>query len=377
MKVLVRLDSLIFPRTGIGYYTEHLIRELFVIPNISLCGLYQTRRISEVDLLPLLEDNRDNREKPGLIGQFRTSIRGVPGAYRTRQVLLDWRAAQQAKTLHADLYHEPSFIPVCFGGPLILTVHDLSHWRHPQYHPTERVDFLTRYLPRAVERASSIITVSEFARQEFCELFPEASERTCAVHNGVDEDFHPRSVDKTHGTLSQWKLTHGSYILSVATLEPRKNLTGLVHAYKSLPQHIRRDTPLVLAGGKGWKNRELNKLLAALGKDSRVILTGRVPRADLANLVSGAKLFAYPSFYEGFGLPIAEARASGIPVLTSDRGAMKEVAGDDAFLVDPDSNFADELQTALEWAETHQVEPYRYSWTDTAKKTVEVYRKVL
>lgn len=375
MKLLIRLDSLVHPRTGIGYYTENLVRTLRdSAPDVQMTGYYHGRLIEHEDLPSILDDVGDRQGSgQGWAARVRPVIRGIPGAYAARQRLLGWRGAQKVRHLGADVYHEPSSIPITFSGPMVLTVHDMSHVRFPQHHPVKRVAFLNRYLPQAVQRARHIITDTEFTRRELCDLFPRAVDKVTAIHLGVDSDFRPRNASETAPVLSKWNLKHGEYLLSAATLEPRKNLTGLVQAYKQLPAGIRQQLPLVLVGGKGWKYREFEKLLAGLdARDGAVILTGRISRTDLTRLMSGARLFAYPSFYEGFGLPIAEARASGVPVLTSDRGAMQEVAGNDAILVDPLS-FTAELRSALE-SDALTVTPYRYSWDETARKTAEIYR---
>ncbi|MGQ9426876.1 glycosyltransferase family 4 protein [Gilvimarinus sp. F26214L] len=387
MKLLIRLDSLIHPRTGIGYYTEHLLRELYRShPKVEIGGAWYHGRALRGDAIHTLLEEGEVREEAsvpsgpifgtGIVARLKPFLRSVPGVYRGRQAYLEWQASRKSRLPPADLYHEPNYIPLPYKGPNVLTVHDMSHVRFPQYHPQERVAFLDRCLPEAVKKASHIITVSEFARQELCEIHPEAEGKTTAVHNGVDDDFRPRDSAETAPTLEQWGLVHGSYILSVATLEPRKNLPALVRAYRALPTSLRRDVPLVLAGGKGWKNRELEQLVSGLD-EARVILTGRVSKTDLVRLVSGAKLFAYPSFYEGFGLPVAEARASGVPVLTSDRGATKEIAGSDTFLVNPESDFSDELRAALEWSDSHIPEIHRFSWSDTAARTVDVYNRII
>lgn len=383
MHLLIRLDSLVHPRAGIGYYTENLVRTLTQKhPDLKVTGYYRGQILEGDALQALLDDtgpagNAGSALSLPLGVRLKSWLRAVPGAYPARQAWVDWRSRPLVKAVGADLYHEPNYIPMPFDGPTVITVHDVSHIRCPEYHPRERVAYLNRYLPPALEKADQIITVSEFVRSELIDLYPQYAHKITAIHLGVEDIFHPRSADETTSVLQKWGLAHGEYLFSSATLEPRKNLAGLVKAYQMLPDAIKAKTPLVLAGGKGWKNQELEQLVTrAASGAGKVVLTGRVSRLDLAHLMAGCKLLAFPSFYEGFGLPIAEARASGVPVLTSNRGAMKEVAGEGAILVNPEE-FSGALEAALSGSITHHESPMRYSWAKTAVLTKGVYEHAL
>lgn len=374
MKVLIRLDSLASPRTGIGYYTEYLTRELLTSPLLSVKGVFNGCLLEGEAFQPLLDDPGDaagDRSARHLARQLAPLLRSMPGAYPLRQYYRDIRARRAVPAI--DLYHEPNFIPFRFAGNTVVTVHDLSHLRHPEYHPVQRVRFLRRYLPGAIKKASAVITDSHFSASEIAYYFPETEGKVYPVHLGVEKTLARQSDDKIREVLSRYSLPVKSYILSIATLEPRKNIAGLVRAYHQLPSSLQAELPLVLVGGGGWQNDELRALLREHSGAGKIILTGRVARGDLAGLLSGARLFAYPSFYEGFGLPIAEARACGTPVLTTNYGAMAEVAGKHAFLVHPDQ-LAEGLSAALT-SMPDEVEPFRYSWADTASGTIAVYNE--
>lgn len=381
MKLLVRLDSLVHPRTGIGYYTEHLVRHLVNDHlDCEVTGLYMGQLVRGQALINLLEAKegvgRSYVERLGGLGKVldtvRPIVRGIPGAYAIRQKLQDARAERVMGAEEWDIYHEPSFIPLRSQVPTVVTIHDLSHIRFPEYHPTERVKFLDKHLGQAIRDARHIITVSEFTKTEVCHFFPEAEGKITAIPLGVDPIFRPRSVVETAGTLEKWQLDYGNYILSVATQEPRKNLTGLIRAYLDLPEEVRLKTPLVLVGGKGWRSKEFLRLVEfSRHETGRIVVTGRVNRLELAELVSGCKLFAYPSFYEGFGLPIAEALASGVRVLTSNYGAMREVAGHKAWLVDP-YEFSEDLLGSL--FDDSPVDEYSAtSWQEVAVRTGAIF----
>lgn len=374
MNVVIRLDSLVAPRTGIGYYTENLTRAMLEQPTVAISGVFNGQRVEGEALQALLVDQGDARSANGrgLLTRVKPWLRSIPGAYPLRQYVRDRRSAQSA--IGGDVYHEPNFIPFPFTGKTVLTIHDLSHLRHPEYHPPERVRFLERYLPKAIHNAGAIIADSQFTANEISEYFPSSGDKIVPIHLGVEEALATEDSETVRSVLAHYNLPFKSYILSIATLEPRKNLAGLVRAYRKLPSALQAELPLVLVGGAGWKNEELQALLKEQATVGRVILIGRVPRRDLASLLCGARLFAYPSFYEGFGLPIAEARACGTPVLTTNYGAMAEVAGGQACLVHPD-----DLPEGLHQALLHlpeSITPFRYSWQQTARQTLAVYESV-
>ncbi|MBU2954456.1 glycosyltransferase family 4 protein [Marinobacter sp. F3R08] len=379
MRVVLRLDSLDHPRTGIGYYTEHLCRELGRLPGVDVKGVLRGQLIEGGALEQLLDEEGGQAggsgSASGLLNRWKPFLRSVPGAYPLRQWVRDQRASRAVSGLGECLYHEPNFVPFRFSGPLIVTVHDLSHLRYPEYHPAGRVRFLNKQLPGALDRADLVITDSEFIQSEICSFFPDVARKVVPVHLGVEEDLRQLEASEAQQVLSRFGLDYKGYILSVATLEPRKNLVGLVEAYDRLPERFKNDYPLVLVGGSGWDSDRLYRIVESVGqRGGKVILAGRVPRADLAGLISGARLFAYPSFYEGFGLPIAEARACGTPVLTSDFGAMAEVAGKQAFLADL-GNLSGSLEEALATM-PDRLPPYRFSWKTTAEKTLSAYQSV-
>ncbi len=249
--------------------------------------------------------------------------------------------AQTARfTRHAtpacfDLYHEPNILPLPFDGPTVITVHDLSWIRHPEAHPLERVRAMNRYFPAGLARASRVLTDSAFVKQELADLFRFPSEKIAIVPLGVEPLFQPLSAAQTQDVLQRLKLVHGEYFLAVGTLEPRKNLGVALDAYMRLPDDIRCRFPLVLAGMKGWNGTALEQRLDALSRTGELRLPGYLPRGDLAGLIAGATTLVFPSLYEGFGLPLLEAMACGVPAISSNAASMPEVVGDTGMLLDP------------------------------------------
>jgi alpha-1,3-rhamnosyl/mannosyltransferase len=268
----------------------------------------------------------------------------------------------------------------------VATIHDLSHIHYPDFHPRERVRFMERQLPRTLARANRLLTDSEFVRQELVALLGVSPERVTAIPLGVDVCFKPRGAEETGPVVGGYGLAPDRYVLAVATLEPRKNLAGLLRAFSRLPEKLRRRYPLALAGGRGWRCGSLESMMHALESAGEVRRLGYVPAGDLPLLYAGATAFAYPSFYEGFGLPPLEAMASGVPVLSSCGSSMSEVVGEAGILVDPhdDEAMVRELARLLEDAELRRNLARKgldraamFSWKNCVLDTVDVYRQVL
>ena len=286
----------------------------------------------------------------------------------------------------ASLYHEPNFVLRPFDGPTVASIHDLSIYRYPEYHPKERVDYMTRHLPDTFARATRLVTDCETVRQEVIDQLGIAPERVVTIPIGVRAEYHPRDPVTLQPLLAPLGLTPGGYLLAVGTLEPRKNLEGLLNAFEALPEALRRIYPLAVAGGLGWRNEQLVARLDGLAARGLVRRLGYVPAAALPALYAGARGFAFPSFYEGFGLPALEAAASGVPVLSSAGSAMEELLGSDGVLVDPRDTAAltEGLRQVIE-DESLQSRARvaasgfgtRYSWRQCVDRTVALYREVL
>ncbi|MHB1360265.1 MAG: glycosyltransferase family 4 protein [Rhodocyclaceae bacterium] len=292
-----------------------------------------------------------------------------------------------ARRLPADcLYHEPNFLPQAFAGPTVVTVADLSCFDHPDTHPIERVRILERELPGALQRADHVIVISEASSQALRRWFDVDLARISVTHLAADARFRPYSAALLAPLLATRGLTPGGYVLSVGTLEPRKNLTTLFAAYAGLPAVLRQRYPLIVVGTRGWHDKALMKSASKLIGRGELRLLGYVDDALMPTLYAGAAAFAYPSRYEGFGLPALEAMASGVPVITGNLTSLPEVVGDAGIMVDPDD--ADALAAYLrqlledrDYAENlgrrGLVRARTFSWQRCARETVAVYEKVL
>lgn len=246
-----------------------------------------------------------------------------------------------------DVLHCPTYYaPVRPRIPTVVTVHDLAVLRNPEWFPRWTRTYAPGVVPRMVRAASRVIAVSEFTAQETEELLGVPRERIRVIPNGVDAVF-ARDGAKADG----------DYVLTVGTLEPRKNLQRTIAAAK------RAGVELRVVGERGWGR-----------VDAGVAWQGRVGDEELARLYRGARCLVYPSHYEGFGIPVAEALACGTPVVTSRGSAMEEVAGDAAVLVDPLD--VDDIARGIVEAAGREVGFSPPTWDDAARLTVDVYREI-
>jgi len=378
LKVAFNATQLLSPATGIGNYIIELGAALAATGAVDPFSFYRYRWRHEAPAPPF--------EAPPamrvLADRFKPFV-PMRGPMR--------RAAQYlgfASGLHRhriDLYHEPNYIPLSYDAPVVITIHDLSWIRFPNAHPPDRVAWLERSLPRAIDRAQAILVDSDFIRHEVLTTFGVDTQRVHTAHLGVSPDFQPRSADATEPWLTRFGLKHGSYILTVGTLEPRKNLRHMLAAFALLPARLRERFPLVIAGARGWRSSSLVTHLRRIStRDVRFL--GHVDRESLLRLYSGATLFAFPSLYEGFGLPPLEAMASGTPVLVSDRASLPEVVGNAGATMNPDDPeqttamleaILDDDSRRAAMARSGVERAARFTWDACAAVTLSVYRTAL
>jgi len=325
---------------GIGRYTRELVKALLAVDSshrysvfAAVGGLAEERWSTEVSSL------RASRER-------NLEIHTVP-------LTDDWLARVwhrlripipiELVSGPLDVFYSPDFTlpPTRKGTRTLLTIHDLSFIHHPDAFVPSLRRYLERVVPRSVERADVVLADSAHTSADLTAYFGISPERVRVITPGVDPRFRParsategmrRASGLSKDLRSRYSIGEQAYILTVGTLQPRKNYIKLIQAFCLTRQAMNEDLQLLIAGGPGWL---FEKIIAEAGKHESVHILGFVDDEDLPTLYRGASLFAFPSLYEGFGLPVLEAMACGVPVVCSNTSSLPEVAGDAALLVDP------------------------------------------
>ncbi|EUC14746.1 glycosyltransferase family 4 protein [Paraburkholderia hospita] len=371
MKLILAVDALVPPLTGIGRYAWELA-----------CH-YQALR-SEVDSLRFFHVNRWISDPADLlrsrdahvVEQTRRGSRVRPPA--------SWRRWQLQREMRGHVFHSPNYFLPESVSTGIVTVHDLSVFRYPELHPAARIQQFEKGFESTLSRACHLITDSEAIRREVIEYFGWSPTCITAIPLGVRSEFRPRTAHESADALCAHGLLHGQYSLCVSTLEPRKRVDRLLAAYLDLSPALRARYPLVLVGSAGWLSDDLHEQIAEGERAGWLRYLGFVEEALLPVLYSGARAFLFPSVYEGFGLPVLEAMASGVPTLTSNRSSLPEVTDGASWLIEPDDH--DALRDAIEevlcdeaWRSAASVRGLRIasasSWAKCAQTTLDLCKR--
>jgi glycosyltransferase involved in cell wall biosynthesis len=284
------------------------------------------------------------------------------------------------EVLHAQ-YAGPPICPV----PVVLSLHDISYERYPQFFPHNLSRHLRAIVPPAIRRAAAVLTLSEFSRQDIVQHYDVSPTKVVVARCAADPIFHRMHDEAQLAAVRARYGTGGHFILCVGNLEPRKNLGTLIDAYVQLRRADATRHKLVLVGRKAWLYDGIFATARASGYADELVFTGYVPDQDLVALYNAADLFVYPSIFEGFGLPALEAMACGTPVITSNTSALPETVGDAALMVAPlDSEALAEAITAVlgdaglrEQLTTRGLQRAgAFSWEATARIVQGVYQDV-
>ena len=371
MHIAIDYTPAIRQGAGIGRLTRHLVRELV-----------QTEPRHRYTLFVAGPVDRRSAEWSGWPANVR--LRPTPVSERLLTIL--WHRLRlplpvEWFTGRCDLFHSTDFVlPPVAGARTLLTVHDLTFLRYPDCaHPPLRA-YLQNVVPRSLARADCVVADSQSTKKDLVELLGVPGEKIAVVYGGVDSRFAPESSQ----ACKTCELS-GPYILSVGTLEPRKNYARLIRAYARLCQETGLPHLLVIAGGKGWLYDDIFAEVRRLGLEQRVRFLGFVDDAALPALYRGAELFVFPSLYEGFGFPPLEAMACGCPVVASNSSSLPEVCGDAAILVPPEDEgaLAGAMSTVFRDAVLRQAlrarglaQAAHFTWPAAARRLVEEYEKV-
>jgi glycosyltransferase involved in cell wall biosynthesis len=322
MRVVIDAAPLLVSSAGVKNYLYHWIAHLRAAGPLA------------IDTFPALAALGPLAHERSTAGRWRTGsgLAALALANYTPLPVLDWL------TRGADIFHASALVRRPPRRPrLTATVHDMTCWLLPELHPAANLR-ADRAFSEILRRAHRLIAVSECTRQDLVRVLGIRPEKIAVIHSGIAGPFFAPAATATAAARARYGLKR-PFVLFVGTIEPRKNIDLLLNAFAALPRSLRDEFELVLAGSIGWASAATTARLA----DIRHL--GYVPEADLAPLTAAATVFAYPSLYEGFGFPVAQAMAAGVPVVTSNVSALPEIAGDAAVLIDPRSQ--QELRDAL------------------------------
>jgi glycosyltransferase involved in cell wall biosynthesis len=380
MKIILNIEPIKFPLTGIGRYTYELAKELQLSSDIDELKFFSGNEFA--DKVPEQDRVVAAKSETSSIRALAKKSRLAVWLYHNYKI---YNTSKALKNQSDYIYHSPNFFTPRIEGKKVVTFHDLSIFTWPECHPKERVRYMQKELLFTVQHADALITDSEYTRRELAEYFNYPLEKVFAVPLASSGDFYPRPEDETTRILDQYGLREKQYILFTGSVEPRKNLKTLLDAYERLPLPMRLDCPLVISGYRGWESGDVHKKMAQGESEGWVRYLGFTPAADLPFIFSGARVFAFPSLYEGFGLPVLEAMASGTPVLCSNASCLPEVAGDAALMFEPlhVENLTELLKRGIEdtqWRENARELGLQraklFSWQRCAKETIDVYKQV-
>lgn len=330
-KVFIDADSIITPRpSGIGSMTVQLIRALS--EDVSFTERHAIVLVVPFNKVPLAEQWKFNQH---------VSIRRVPLTGRIMRGLLKLHLLPPLDLLLGKgVYLFPNFRnwPLLFSRS-VTYIHDVSFRVFPEYVEKKNLDFLTKNVSTWMNRTDVVVTVSEHARQEIVRYYPETRDKVRIVHNGITPAYTPLTQKQVEKTLASYDLSYKEYFIFLSNLEPRKNISGLLEAYKKFVEQPSCETVrLILVGGMGWNNEAILAEIEAINKNgTKVIVPDHyVPDEELPALLSGAAALVHPAHYEGFGISPLQAMACGTQVVVADNTSLPEVVGDGGFYVKDD-----------------------------------------
>ena len=374
MRIGIDVTSAITQGGGIGRYTRELVQALIVLDTSNEYRLFSAKQPSTLpvpDPIP-----------------FAPHVQYHPAPVDERWLYRLWYRLRlplpvQLVTGQLDLFHSPDFVlpPVSGGIPTLLTVHDLSFVHSPETFPAQLVAYLNRVVPWSVGRATHILADSLATKQDLMDVWQVSPEKITVLYCGVNSMFRPiTDLDQLTAVRQKYHIGKKDYVLCVGTVQPRKNYQMLIRAFRPVADQYPHN--LIIAGSKGWLYDEMMAEVDRQGLNGRVHFIGFVDDADLPALYSAATLFAMPSLYEGFGLPLLEAMACGVPVISSNASSLPEVVGETAVQLSPHGQQA-WSQTLLDLLATPNarnqmvtegsLQAHQFTWEQSASQLLQIY----
>jgi len=368
LKILINTIPLVSNLTGIGRYTYEISDKL------RLCDKFDFNYFYGYKSKKLFLKSDGEKFKP-LKHLIDKSI--ILKKIFRRMILL----SSNLYMPNYDLYWEPNFIPLSNikAKKIITTVHDFSFILHKDYHPKERIDYFENYFFKNIIKSDYIITGSNYSKNEIIDRLDFEKEKIEVIYHGIRHDIFKKLTN-----LDSRLHLPKKYILSVGSIEPRKNLLGLIKAYDLLDIEYKKEYKLILVGFKGWENNEIMELI---DKNKEYIdYLGFISDEELAIVYNLASVFVFPSFYEGFGLPPLEAMACGTPVVSSNSTSLPEVCAEAAIYCNPHDilDIRDKIVTVLDnkdlqnsLVEKGLLRASMFSWEKSAEEHMKLFKKVL
>ncbi len=385
MKIAIDLTQIPANKTGTGIYALNLVREMCLLNQVDgKFNFFFFVQNDDEEFIRLIK----NFDKCTMIAIKSSIFRKLIPRFFFEQVILP----HKCRKLKIDLIYSSHYtIPYFTRIKRVVAFHDMTFYLFPELHQKIKCLYFKTLIPLSTRKSSGIITVSESTKNDMLNRFKHLnSGKMTVIHHGVDpfKENEKGQISICEKNLGKFGINAGEYFLFVGTLEPRKNIIGIINAFHHVRQSYEKyekKYKLVIVGKKGWFYDEIFETVKKCQMENAVIFTGYVSEDEKQALLLKAFLFVYPSFYEGFGIPILEAMASGVPVITGNVSALPEVAGDAAILVNP-----------LQWQEISKAmlkllsdkplyeklsqkgltQAKKFTWEKTANKTLKLFEKI-
>ena len=373
MNILIDFTQIPKQKFGVGVYALNLVKQ---IAKLDLENSYYILIQDDEHSLDSLE--RNNFKLINIQSKiFRKLI--------FRLLLEQWVIPCIIIKKKIDIVHSLhySFPLLTFGAKRIVTIHDMTFFKFPKYHEIIKRYYFSFFIHLVARLAHKVISLSESTLKDFILLTGARRDKVSVVHLGVDWTTSSLSNERAKFVKKKYRI-NGEYLLFIGMIEPRKNVANLILAFNKFLK-VNNSYHLVIVGNKGWGYRQVFNLIDELRLHDKIIFTGFVDEDEKPYIIRGAKIFIYPSIYEGFGIPVLEALSLGVPTITSNVSSMPEVAGGAALLVDPAN--VDELylgikrllddETLYQGLKKRAIlQARKFSWRKTAQKTIGLYQCV-
>ncbi|MDD2646844.1 MAG: glycosyltransferase family 1 protein [Patescibacteria group bacterium] len=361
---------------GIGHYTYQLVRHLLMIDKKNDYFLFFDRSIEKRRLDKFKKENVFIKFFP-----FSQYKRFLPSSYS------NFLTSANLMKFKLDVFHSPALnLPLAYPGNTIVTAHDLAIYKFPELYTNRQASSLKNVIPQIVQKAKKIIAVSQTTKKDLIDLLQVDKDKIKVIYHGLDKRFlrntSRQDIDRVKNKLN----IKGEYLLFLGTLEKRKNIIRIIEAYERLREKINNGYKLVLAGSPGFGFKEIKKKTSQSKYKNDIIVTGYIMPDDVDPLFEGAKIFIFPTLYEGFGLPVIEAMADRVPVITSNISSLPETSGGNALLVDP-YNVSEIYRAILEILTkpglTQELRREgikwvaQFDWEATARETLDAYQQAV